>query len=1020
MLFPGHEIDQLLVANLADKAVETEAQERCEIEKKANVRSFQFRSARGRNLVKRFSDFPGPQPKQHLESTLTQTRAIFKDRWPNGISPTGPQKCFQRNGQLRSWQQSSVSESNGSISKVTVQRQSLSSAHHLHRYDSLTAALLDEINADEDKKPSQTSSSRLSCAAQPGRLEDMDEASASVLTPHSMLKESICKMNLVSGPPSESALRSVDLDHTKEAVAIQPFEAGTSAKDLALLDRHSSTAAPAHYFAQAKSTAMIVTGSPIRAEIGTTDAYVDSSSTGLSPCLPVWQAKLQGRAMRGKSTSSSRQLAPSSQETVPPVIDRTTCYSTGLALSVFSSGVPRSVKDSKGYPRIYSHSVDGLNRPAEERHTPLRTVARLSQQLLPESSSVMPSTFMDLSSSDNLTLEISSELHDSCSLTSAKEAHGQEESLSAIELNVPDTSCVLGTKNTTSGTVKTSSAEMPQSTSMPTPTTVKRNSCNNEQTVKKLCTRCHKPILGPTSTCIQCRSKENRSNDHPCTACSPTTSVTVSVEKPFFPCPSNEASSAEQSHLQHAVVIPAPKCVKTGIQRSPFVPETPDLVSDNKIFTPVDEVAAPKFPKPAVPRRRPAVCSTVVNNEHCFSKKKPRIFRPVTESQTVHVPPVKPKKSPHTPIGHSPLVENNLRDARVQNSVETDHRGTSSCSTHGEMADRLQISAKESATPDTCSSQVTSRRDNAAVVDEASGVPAPFSQHSSGNSKQVRMQKRCSKSLGRQVKDFSQCEQDFKQAEAAVARLQKIAQNSNQYLRQKSRITNEKCSNSTRRREVDKHLNINPCYCADDEACKWTPDDEKALLQKLQDRGVIFEEGSSSDSDTGIPPPQTKPVPKDPFWRCPYSSTDLFLIAPHLSTNHSSFDVERKRMEIAARPPRKQRRRNMSYLRQKRGENIHEEVKRSFAPRRVKASSTEISEHMDLMHVNAHGTATEQGPEAEMTFCDFIGAPARPVAILTKDKQLAFRDGTRDIRGSLPRTRERFIVTDRNVACMER
>lgn len=1020
MLFPGHEINQLLVDNLADKAVETEAQERCEIAKKAKVRSFQFRSTRGRNLIKRFPDSPGPQPKQHLEATLTQTRAIFKDKWPNSISPTGPQKYFQRNGQLRPWQESSVGESNGSASKVTVQRPSLSSTHHIHRYDSLAAALLDEINGDEDKKPSQTSSSRLSCAAQPGRLEDIDEASASVLTPRSMLKESICKLNLVSGTPSESALRSGDLDHSKEVVAIQPFDAGNSAKDLALLDRHSSTADPAHYFAQAKSGAMIATGSPIRAEIGTMDASVDSFSTGLSPCLPVLQAKLQGRATRGKSTGSSRQLAPSSQEAAPSVIDRTTYCSTDLALSVFSSDVPRSVKDSNGYPRIYSHSVDDLNRPAEERHTPLRIVARLPQQLIPESSSVMPSAFMDLSSSDNLTLEISGELHDGCSLTSMKEAHGQEESLSAIELNVPESSCVLGTKNTPSGTDKTNSAEMPQSTSMPTPTAIKRRSCDNEQTVKKLCTRCHKPILGPTSTCIQCRSKENRSNDHPCTACSPTTSMAVSVEKPFFPCPLNEASSAEQSHLQHAVVIPAPKCVQTGIQSSPFVPETPDLVSDKKSVTSVDKVMAPKFPKPVVPRRRPAVCSTVINNEHCFSKKKPRIFRPVTESQTVHVPPVKPKKSPHTPIGHSPLVEDNLRDACVQNSVEIGHSGTSPCSTHGEMADRLQISAKESAAPDTCSSQVTSHRDNAAVVDEAPGVPAPFSQHSAGNSKQSRMHKRCSKSLGRQVKDFSQSEQDFKQAEAAVARIQKIAQNSNRYLRQKSRIANEKCSNSTRRGEIDKHLNINSYFCADDEACKWTPDDEKALLQKLQDRGVVFEEGSPSDSDIGIPPPQSKPVPKDPFWRCPYSSTDLFLIAPHLNTKRSSFDVERKRKEIAARPPRKQRRRNMSYLRQKRGENIHEEVKRSFAPRRVKASSTEISGYMDLMHGNAHGTANAQGPEAETTFCDFIGAPARPLAILTKDKQLAFRDGTRDIRGGLPRAREKFIVTDRNVACMER
>ena len=200
---------------------------------------------------------------------------------------------------------------------------------------------------------------------------------------------------------------------------------------------------------------------------------------------------------------------------------------------------------------------------------------------------------------------------------------------------------------------------------------------------------------------------------------------------------------------------------------------------------------------------------------------------------------------------------------------------------------------------------------------------------------------------------------------------------------------------------------------------KWTSEDEKDLLHMLQHKGVIFEDDASSDSDVDVPLPRDKYVTKDPLRRAPQWSKDLFAIDPSLDAKYIPFDVELKRKEIAGRPSRKQRRLNMSYLRTERGDNIHEEVKRTFPPRLVKAFCSETSGLGGSMDENANGTRSEQRSEVEMTFKDFIGAFANPMAFLTKDKGLAFRDGTRDAKGDLPRARRKFIVTSRSVACME-
>jgi len=251
-------------------------------------------------------------------------------------------------------------------------------------------------------------------------------------------------------------------------------------------------------------------------------------------------------------------------------------------------------------------------------------------------------------------------------------------------------------------------------------------------------------------------------------------------------------------------------------------------------------------------------------------------------------------------------------------------------------------------------------------------------------------------------------EKGSKKAETAIARRRRQAPHHNNHIGIAPSIFKNEPYKTGKDSRIVSATAVGSINSSVQTAREWTSDDEEELVQKLKEKGVIFEEDSSSDSDVETPAPQIALLSTYPLSRPPQSSKDLFAIAPHLHPDYPVFDIEAKRREIANRPPRKQRRHNMSYLRQERGENVHQEVKRTFPIRLVKVSSGEISELQDSL-----------APEVEMTFSEFIGAPANPMAILTKDKDLAFRDGTRDLKGKLPRARKKFIVSNKSVSNIE-
>jgi hypothetical protein len=460
----------------------------------------------------------------------------------------------------------------------------------------------------------------------------------------------------------------------------------------------------------------------------------------------------------------------------------------------------------------------------------------------------------------------------------------------------------------------------------------KGHGSNSELPAKKLCSQCRRLILGCTSLCTKCRQMDDKQSFPPpekncgndgagavdslrmAKTVQPTTARELGVPKALHLTCKNtitEESSTRQSRFQDGVASPLTTYDPKAISDSPVVPETPDLmfVKQIKNFetsrSEETNMEADQYPtRTLIPQKRTASVLNVNDNDHCFSKKKPRIFKPTAQSIAANWPSMRSKHFPPTPKSDSPRFEYVSRDASVQTGVET-------------------VAAEDSGTP--------------------------------------------------------QCDGN-------------VAGHGNSTLRA-DRI---------------------------ESARQWSMSDEKALLNALRNRGVIFEEGSSSESDVSLPPPRTKAPPKDPLWRCPQSSSDLFLIAPSLRANHPSFDVEQRKQEIAARPLRKKRRLDRSYLRQERGENIHEEVKRDCPPRMVNVSSSTTPEFQDMVDRNVEGMASGQESHVEMSFGDFVGVPANPLAILTEDKRLAYRDGTRDAKGALPRARERFIVTNRSVVCMEK
>ncbi len=666
---------------------------------------------------------------------------------------------------------------------------------------------------------------------------------------------------------------------------------------------------------------------------------------------------------------------------------------------------------------------------------------------------------------DNLAPGSSGQPYEGSPCASREEAPRTQGLVSVIAPDIPEPPYVSGPTAQCPDNPGANRAEIIHGRELSPKTATQETDSNLVPPVEKLCTQCRRSIIGSSLICTKCReandserscrSEDTGSNERASAVDMSTMAMTgsrktlcvsgalkecqCSIQEPCqdhngedLVCEATNIERApnEKPHLRNGMASPLLKHARNTVPDSPFIPETPELLCDKTSTSfriPHDgktKKAANQHepPNPLIPQKRPAIRPTVMTNEHCFSKKRLKVYKPVVNALAVKVPPASLNKLPPTPKSDSPRMEHSSRDASVQTRVETVHRETSPSTAPYNRADRIDTAVKGSAPSDACIQQATSLQSDISAVEGAQFEDMSFSPYSGRKSRQKRVEKQGYTLLEQQAGGFALKDQEFEQAEGAIARLQRPSQESSQCPTQNPSDLDDpeegSCTLMSDERVVPHH-SINLGEDPVETSYNWSLKDEKVLLDALQRRGVMFEEDYASESEGGMPPPRPKPVPKYPLRRRPVSSTDLFLIAPTLNPSRSSFDVERKREEIAARPPRKQKRLNISYLRRQRGENVHEEVRRIFSPRMVKVSSIVTSSIGDSMDENTGDTGTERRAEVEMTFSDFIGVPAKPMAILTRHKQLAYRDGTRDAKGYLPRAREKFTVTDRSVACME-
>jgi hypothetical protein len=860
-------------------------------------------------------------------------------------------------------------------------------------------------------EPSLPSSSQLYVVIQPKGVKEHCEAPPISRTFGSAITGSFSEVTSNQNPQLESALYSGGEDHNRPMHARKDSNARTLPDDV-LAPKDVSPAATVNFVAPLDLNTMLAPEAATNTNTGAVQTSFHGPALDIPSYFNGWQAKVQGHATTTNPLDPSKNLAPSS-------------------------------------PAVATSAVD--------YHPFLATETLAASRSSPYADSVTASEDMKLFSKDNLAPKMSGGVCDGGAFTSEREDQKAKDPFSSIEMHIRKSPFLSRAAGQNSDTSKANQQGM-YTTETTNTTGNRENASDSVPPVKKLCSQCQRLILGSTSMCTKCRQakddrrschpKEKHDNEHKESADIPEMNMTVLHETACIYCASNECqctskgpcqnlirkdftcndrltegSPTRKSYSQDDMGSLIPKYDQKALPGSPVVPETPGMVSGraNKSLPIVHLEKAKtaanqqRSPKPSVPQKRPAIRSGVADNEHCFSRKKARTFRPTISSIATNVPAVDLDNFPPTPKSVSPLVEHNLRDASVRTSVTTVHRGTSPSSTHYEHADRFEVCAKGSASPGVPPEQATSQRSNIFGVDGAQYQARSLSPHSNRKSEQRRMTRRSRTNLEQQAHR----DQDYEQARAAIARIPKAVEEGDQSLTQKSSTPLKEACKPEHDEVVVTYPRVDSLDHANDTASNWTFSDEKVLLNTLERRGVIFEQDSSCESDVGMPPPRVNSIPKDPFWRRPQSSKDLFLIAPALDGNHSPFDVERKRKEIAARPSRKQRRLNMCYLRQERGGNVHEEIERTFPARMVKVSSILTSEIGDTVEADADRNRAEPRPEGEMTFNDFIGAPAKPMAILTKDKQLAFRDGTRDGKGDLPRARGKFIVTNKSVACME-
>lgn len=808
---------------------------------------------------------------------------------------------------------------------------------------------------------------------------------------------------------------------------------------------------------------MLATEKARDADTGIVDSSFIGSATDLPSLFHGWQTKMQGPATRTHSVVASKDLAPSPTAPAPSIVGRGIHRTNNLEPSVSPNDSPRYMKSPKHDPNGYPYSAYPPKEHTVERDPLLLRGTLFAQQSSLESGPIMSLKTTNVSSVDGLKSNRPGKVSEADLPTTPEEVQEKKDSVSVTRMSIPDSPYLSATGTGPPDVCEPDREGISRKTKTPPSKASFEIDSESIPPIRKLCIHCRRPILTSSSMCTKCLQmkeddkelyaiEEKRRTERRGTVELASTARAAVTQNACISCTSKgcqcdiqnpcqnyvrkdlgcvakatAGSPTKKSHFQDDVAGPFSRPGHNAVSGSPFIPETPEFLSDKTIkslFSTHDErmktvAMQQRTSASLIPQKRPSIRSVVTENEHCFSKKRRRVFRPVIKSISTNMPLTKVNKLPPTPESGSPCLKHNLRDAAVQTSVETVHRGTSPISTSNEVTESLKVFAKQANSPYTQLEQATCQQGDVSVVDGAQCEDTPFRPSSAR-----RLQKRPKTSgkcnvLKQQAKELAHRDQRFEEAQAPIARLQSPAQSTPRSPKYGSIAQGENSCKPEHDATVESNHSIDTCDRLRGTGCDWASSDELALLNTLRNRGVLFEEDSSSESDIGMPPPRTKPIPKGPSWRSLHSSTDLFSIAPTLDPRNAAFDVEQKRKEIAARPFRKHRRMNMSYLRQERGENVHAEANRALLPRLVKAVSTVAFEPGDPVDKNGDATGTEGRTEVEIGFSAFIGAPAKPMAMLTKDKQLAFRDGTRSVKGGLPRAREKYIITNRSVACME-
>lgn len=903
-----------------------------------------------------------------------------------------------------------------------------------------------------------SSGSQPGFSAQPECSKELGEVPTSALIPCSTATTSNSGLTPAAYAMSLPASHSEVSHHNKQVGACKPLKAGTQVNKL-IASNHRSSNDALHCFGPSNSTpALVAVGAKNTTNAETVMGSVNVSSVDVSS-PQSWPTKNQGLTTATDHLHEPKDPAPSSPSPAPSLGDRKIPNWTIVEQSVLTEH-PNCSECSGSYHCHIPYDTDHPTCNIVQHHTLLRPKALITQKPSAESddstSSGIRNSYTDGDYSSRVPGKLIDDNH--CSSNERPKSCQNQPSV-----DVSESLYVLTPPAQPPDSAKATGVEIPCTAENPPGIANNENGSDGVPPVKKLCIHCQRLIFGSTSMCTKCRqmrdegrhyrSEEECSKKHSVSVALPITTMNSSRRNSCLSfasdedqytiqeacqrsglkgmtCgePTPEVSPTETFHFQNDTTNPLTTRSQSGVSDSPFNPQIPEFVSRKtsrdscipSVESSKPTTCPPRLPKPLVPQKRPQPPSAVTDNEHCFSKKKPRIYKDVSRSISVKVPPVSLNKYPPTPQSTSSHIENYARDVAVQTSVETVHKGTTPGAATYEAPDTLSISKKTLPSPAVRSDQATaSRKEDVFVGVGPQCKVESFSPRLGRKSGKWQTKTAC-RALEQQAGKLEGRNQEHHEADARQAHLQGLDPESTQSGKQETSGPVRESSVPKYDEELPSNSTINPCHRQIGTPSNWTSSNEKILMKSLQSRGVIFEEDSSGESDIGMPPPRIKPIPKDPLWQRPQSSRDLFMIAPRLATAQPSFDVEQKRKEIAARPPRKKRRLNMPYLRQERGDNIHEEVERIFPPRMVKVSSMVVSELADSADRHADWTGFERLPEMEMTFGAFIGAPAVPMAILTKHKQLAFRDGTRDVKGNLPRAREKFILTNKSVGSTER